>query len=43
MSAIIDKLAHDLAIDAIEAATALGDEELVVDIRQQPREFFNDG
>ncbi len=32
MSAIIDKLAHDLAIDAIEAATALGDEELVVDI-----------
>ena len=32
MSAIIDKLAHDLAVDAIEAATALGYEELVVDI-----------
>ncbi len=32
MSAIIDKLADDLARDAIEAATALGDEELVVDI-----------
>ncbi|MGH1579035.1 hypothetical protein [Planktotalea sp.] len=32
MSAIIDKLADDLAKDAIEAATALGDEELVVDI-----------
>ena len=32
MSAIIDKLADDLAKDAIEAATALGDEELIVDI-----------
>lgn len=32
MSAIIDKLADDLARDAIEAANALGDEELVVDI-----------
>ena len=32
MSAIIDKLADDLARDAIEAATALGDEELIVDI-----------
>jgi hypothetical protein len=35
MSAIIDKLADDLAKDAIEAATALGDEELVVDIGNQ--------
>ncbi|MEP5151597.1 hypothetical protein [Planktotalea sp.] len=32
MSAIIDQMAHELAKDAIEAATALGDEELVVDI-----------
>jgi len=32
MSAIIEKLADDLAKDAIEAASALGDEELVVDI-----------
>lgn len=32
MSAIIDKLAHELAQDAIEAAEALGDEELVMDI-----------
>ena len=32
MSAIIDQMAHELAKDAIEAANALGDEELVVDI-----------
>ncbi|WP_293450545.1 hypothetical protein [Planktotalea sp.] len=32
MSAFIGKLADDLAKDAIEAATALGDEELVIDI-----------
>ena len=32
MSAIIDKLADDLAKDAIEAATALGDEQLIVDL-----------
>ena len=32
MSAIIDKLADDLARDAIEAADALGDEMLIMDI-----------
>lgn len=32
MSAIIDKLAHELAQDAIDAAETLGDEELVMDI-----------
>lgn len=32
MSAIIDKLAHELAQDAIDAAEAMGDEELIMDI-----------
>lgn len=32
MSAIIDKLADDLARDAIEAAEALGDEQLIMDM-----------
>lgn len=32
MSAIIEKMADDLARDAIEAADALGDEELVFDL-----------
>lgn len=32
MTAIIDKIADDLARDAIEAAEAIGDEELVVNI-----------
>ncbi len=32
MSAIIDKLADDLAKDAIEAADALGDDQLIMDI-----------
>lgn len=32
MSATIGILAHDLAVDAIETATALGEEELIVDI-----------
>lgn len=32
MSAIIEKMADDLARDAIEAADALGDEDLVFDL-----------
>ena len=32
MSAIIEKLADDLAKDALDAAEALGDEELIMDI-----------
>ena len=32
MSAIIEKLADDLAKDALDAADALGDEELIMDI-----------
>lgn len=32
MSAIIDKMADDLARDAIEAAEAIGDEELINNI-----------
>jgi hypothetical protein len=32
MTAIIEKMADDLARDAIEAADAMGDEELVMDL-----------
>ncbi|MEM9580972.1 MAG: hypothetical protein AAF891_09825 [Pseudomonadota bacterium] len=38
MSAIIDKLADDLARDAIEAADALGDEQLIMDIAKMLEE-----
>lgn len=34
MTAIIDKMADDLARDAIEAAEALGDEELIMHMGQ---------